>query len=143
FAFDVNEKQAKQFAQHLSEELTIPVIPVAALSAAVRQSQICVTCTTSHEPVLKASDVSPGTFIAAVGADNPEKQELHPDLMAESKIVADLIEQCLTMGDLHHAIQAGVVTRSQVHAELGEVVAGRKPGRASDDEVIVFDSTGM
>ena len=143
FAYDVNKKQAQQFAQHLSEELTVPVVPAVDLSAAVRQSQICVTCTTSHEPILRASDVSPGTFIAAVGADNPEKQELHPDLMAESKVVADLIEQCATMGDLHHAIEAGVVSRSHVHAELGEVVAGRKPGRTTDDEVIVFDSTGM
>src|SRR5215831_8177735 len=94
FAYDVKEKQAKQFAKHLSEELTVPVLPVTDLGGAVRQSQISVTCTTSHEPVLKASDVSPGTFIAAVGADNPEKQELHPDLIAESKVVADLLEQC-------------------------------------------------
>jgi alanine dehydrogenase len=143
FAYDVNEEQAKRFARHFADKLTVPVMPVTDLGVAVRQSQVCVTCTTSHEPVLRASDVSSGAFIAAVGADNPDKQELHPDLVARSKIVVDLIEQCAAMGDLHHAIEAGIVTRSHVHAELGDVVAGRKSGRTSNEEIIVFDSTGM
>jgi alanine dehydrogenase len=143
FAYDKNEDQAKRFAQELAAELAISVAAVTDLAAAARQSQICVTCTTSREPVLGFSDVAPGTFVAAVGADNPEKQELHPDLMAEAKIVADLMEQCASMGDLHHAIEAGAVTRADVYAELGEVVAGKKPGRTADEEIIVFDSTGM
>jgi alanine dehydrogenase len=143
FAYDKNEDQARQFAQVLANELALRVTAVTDLAGAVRQSQISVTCTTSHEPVLGVSDVAPGTFIAAVGADNPEKQELHPDLMAKAKIVVDLMEQCASMGDLHHAIEAGAVTRSDVHAELGEVVAGKKPGRTSNAEIIIFDSTGM
>ena len=61
----------------------IPVTAVADLAAAVRQSDICVTCTPSRQPLLGSDDVSPGTFIAAVGADDPEKQELHPSLMAK------------------------------------------------------------
>jgi ornithine cyclodeaminase/alanine dehydrogenase-like protein (mu-crystallin family) len=63
--------------------------------------------------------------------------------MARSKIVTDVLEQCAAMGDLHHALETGVVTRADVYAELGEVVAGRKRGRESDKEIIVFDSTGM
>ena len=113
------------------------------LSVAARQSDIWVTCTTSRHPLLCSDDVAPGTFIAAVGADNPEKQELHTDLMAKNKIVTDLIEQCAVMGDLHHALEAGVVARSDVYAELGEVVAGKKLGRESDEEIIIFDSNGM
>jgi ornithine cyclodeaminase/alanine dehydrogenase-like protein (mu-crystallin family) len=92
---------------------------------------------------LDHDDVAPGTFIAAVGADNPQKQELHPSLMARSKIVCDILEQCAAMGDLHHALDAGFVTRANVHAELGEIVAGKKPGRESREEVTIFDSTGM
>jgi ornithine cyclodeaminase/alanine dehydrogenase-like protein (mu-crystallin family) len=57
--------------------------------------------------------------------------------------VVDIIDQAATIGDLHHAIEAGFMTKNQVHAELGEVVAGRKPGRLSPDEIIIFDSTGM
>ncbi len=63
--------------------------------------------------------------------------------MASSTIVTDVTEQCAAFGDLHHALASGLVKREDVHAELGEVVAGRKPGRRSADEVIVFDSTGM
>ena len=143
FAHDTNDEQASRFSQDLTSDLRISVAPVSDLTAAVRQSDICVTCTTSRHPLLGADDVSPGTFIAAVGADNPQKQELHPGLMAQSKIVCDMLEQCAVMGDLHHALEAGVVTRENVHAELGEVVAGKKPGRESQEEITIFDSTGM
>jgi alanine dehydrogenase len=143
FAYDKSEEQALSFANELSEDLSIPVTWVNDLAAAVRHSDICVTCTPSRQPLLNLDDVMPGTLIVAVGADNPEKQELAPALMAESKIVADVLEQCAVMGDLHHALAAGVVTRRDVHAELGEVVAGKKPGRESEDEIVIFDSTGM
>jgi ornithine cyclodeaminase/alanine dehydrogenase-like protein (mu-crystallin family) len=86
--------------------------------------------------------VRPGTFIAAVGADNEHKQEIEPALLAQAKVVTDLTGQAACIGDLHHAVEAGVMSAADVHAELGEVVAGRKPGRTRDDEVIVFDSTG-
>jgi alanine dehydrogenase len=143
FAYDTHEKQVMQFSQDVASALRISVRPVSDLRAAVRQSDICVTCTTSRQPLLSSDDVSPGTFIAAVGADNPQKQELHPSLIASSKVVCDILEQCAAMGDLHHALDSGVVTRAHVHAELGEVVAGTKPGRESPAEITIFDSTGM
>ena len=143
FAYDTNSERAVGFSREVSEDLGIPVHPTSDLPAALRQSQICVTCTTARQAYLGVDEISPGTFIAAVGADNPEKQELHPALMAKSKIVTDVLEQCAVMGDLHHALDAGVVTKADVHAELGEVVAGKKVGRESDKEIIVFDSTGM
>jgi alanine dehydrogenase len=64
-------------------------------------------------------------------------------LMVGAKIVVDVLGQCASIGDLHHALKAGMVKRSDVHAELGDVVAGRKLGRVSDEETIIFDSTGM
>jgi ornithine cyclodeaminase/alanine dehydrogenase-like protein (mu-crystallin family) len=88
------------------------------------------------------SDVRSGTFVAAVGADNPRKQELDSGLMASGKIVVDILEQCAAIGDLHHALEAGAVTKGDVYAELGEIIVGRKPGRTSEEEVIIFDSTG-
>jgi len=145
-AYDKDRQTALQFVQELKDQKSnakISAIAVPDLAAAVRQSDICVTCTPSQEPVLGPGDVRGGTFIAAVGADNPHKQELHPALMAKSKIVCDILEQCATIGDLHHALDAGVVRRSDVHADLGEIVAGKKPGRASKDEITIFDSTGM
>ncbi len=78
-----------------------------------------------------------------MGADNPEKQELEPALLRRSKIVVDVLEQCATIGELHHALDAGLIESTAVYCELGEVVAGVKPGRTSPDEIIIFDSTGM
>ncbi len=63
--------------------------------------------------------------------------------MASSVIVVDMLEQAVTIGDLHHALAAGAVTTEDVRAELGQVVAGVRPGRRSDDEIVIFDSTGM
>jgi len=143
FAYDKNSQQAKVFADELSAELNLPITASSDLAGSVRLSDICVTCTTSHEPLIGETSVHPGLFIAAVGADNPHKQEIDTVVMATSKIVCDVIGQCATMGDLHHALSAGVVKAEQVHGELGDIVARRKPGRESAEEVIVFDSTGM
>jgi ornithine cyclodeaminase/alanine dehydrogenase len=127
----------------LSTELAIAINAVNELEAATLQSDICVTCTPSRRFYLRREYIAPGTFVAAVGADNEDKQELDPTLLAEVKVVADLVEQCATIGELHHALDQKVMTKDQVHAELGEIVAANKPGRTSSDEVIVFDSTGM
>lgn len=143
FTFDKVASRASDLAQVLASELELPVESVPELVPAVRNSDICVTCTTSNHPLLGTGDVGVGTFIAAVGADNPEKHEIHQMLLANSKIVVDVLDQCANIGDLHHALDAGVVSRSNVHAELGKIVAGKKPGRESAEEIIVFDSTGM
>ncbi|HEU4390544.1 MAG TPA: ornithine cyclodeaminase family protein [Blastocatellia bacterium] len=142
YAFDLDENQARRFADELSRELDLEIQPVSDLAKAVGVSDICVTCTPSTHYFLKREFVSPGTFIGAVGADNEHKQELEPALMAAGKIVVDLLDQCAAIGDLHHALEQGLVTKSDVHAELGDVITGKKTGRTTDDEIIIFDSTG-
>jgi alanine dehydrogenase len=142
YAWDRDASQANRFAREMNSELGIPVEAIGSPASGTTRSDICVTCTPSRQAYLMKQDVPPGAFVAAVGADGPEKQELDPALLAASKIVVDLLEQCATSGELHHALDAGLVTRAGVYAELAEVVAGRKPGRTSDDEIIVFDSTG-
>ena len=116
--------------------------PVSDLAKAVAESDIIITCTTARRYFVTRDMVRPGTFIAAVGADHEEKQEIEPQLMAHAKVVTDLTEQAAAIGDLHHAIEAGAMSRDDVHAQLGEVLAGKKPGRMSDGEIIIFDSTG-
>jgi ornithine cyclodeaminase/alanine dehydrogenase-like protein (mu-crystallin family) len=81
-------------------------------------------------------------FIAAVGADSHGKQELEPALVAGATLVVDVLEQCAEIGELQHVLAAGLRTREQVHAELADVVAGRKPGRTRGDEITIFDSSG-
>jgi alanine dehydrogenase len=142
YAFDLDHARAERFAVELSDELSIEAQAVRDLAPAARESDVCITCTPSRQFFLKREDVAPGTFIAAVGADDERKQEVDPRLFAGHKVVVDLLEQCAAIGDLHHALDQGLITRADVHAELGEVVAGKKPGRTSRDEIIIFDSTG-
>jgi ornithine cyclodeaminase/alanine dehydrogenase-like protein (mu-crystallin family) len=143
FAFDLNALAAEDLAAELSEELGMEIEPVRDLPNAIQQSDICVTCTTARDFFVRKEDVSPGTFIAAVGADDEHKQEIDPALMAAAKVVADNLEQCCAIGDTHHAIARGLMRKENVHAELSEIVAGQKAGRTTDDEIIIFDSTGV
>ena len=142
-AYDAYVAQSERFAAEMTVELGLAVHSVSDLGRSVQSSDVCVTCTPSKQPYFKKKFVRPGTFIAAVGADAPDKQELEPALLAGSKVVTDVTDQCAAFGELHHALNERVLTREQVHAELGELVAGRKPGRTSSDEITLFDSTGM
>ncbi len=126
---DVDATRAAAFAQSMNAEVEIDT-----------HADVVITCTTSKQPFLR--DLAPGTFVAAVGADNPEKSEIHPEAMRASVVVADVLEQCATIGDLRTAIAAGAMTRADVRAELGAIVAGRVTGRRNENETIVFDSTG-
>lgn len=141
-AFDSDAGRARRFADELSDELGIRVHYVSDVESAFRESSVIVTCTPSRTAFLHRADVRPGTFVAAVGADSHDKQELDPDLFPGSKVVVDHMEQCATIGDLHHALAAGVVQRSDVHAELSDVISGARVGRSNDDEITIFDSTG-
>jgi ornithine cyclodeaminase/alanine dehydrogenase-like protein (mu-crystallin family) len=126
----------------MTRELGIPVDPAPDARSASLASDVCVTCTPSREPLLFADDVRPGTFVAAVGADHPEKQELDPELLRRATVVVDIRDQCAAMGELHHALARGLLSSDAVHAELAEVVSGRKVGRRNGEETTIFDSTG-
>lgn len=134
--WDRDQVRAERFAAELDGAA------VEELKAAAASADIIVTCTSATEPFLHTAMVAPGTFIAAVGADNPAKSEISPQLMAAATIVTDVTTQCSTMGDLHHAIAAGVLTEADVHAELAEVLVGARSGRSTPQEIIIFDSTG-
>jgi ornithine cyclodeaminase/alanine dehydrogenase-like protein (mu-crystallin family) len=138
FVHDVDKERAKHYALDMTKKLGIEVVVSSRASEASRGTPIVITCTPSRQAFLK----EPASFIAAVGADNPSKSEIDPSLMRTSRVVADIVDQCAEIGDLRSAIAANVMTRDDVHAELGEIVAGRKPGRTRDDEQYIFDSTG-
>jgi alanine dehydrogenase len=142
YAFDADAAASAAYARDLAAELGLDVRAVRDHGEAVGASDVCVTCTPSRRPFLFRAQVKAGTFVAAVGADSPDKQELDPELMAAGVVVVDVLEQCARIGDLHHALEAGVLTRDDVHAELADVVTGRKPGRRSAEEITIFDSTG-
>jgi alanine dehydrogenase len=140
-AWDRDEGRAAAFAGDMAGE-EFEIEPVRDLGAATRRSDVIVTCTTSRDPFLEARFVGPGTFVAAVGADSPDKSEVDPRLMAGALVVADVLDQCAIMGDLRRAIASGLMTADDVHAELGDLVTGRMPGRTSAAQITLFDSTG-
>ena len=143
FAWDIDAAAARAFAVRMQAESGLPVEPVTALSEVTRASDVIVTCTSARVPFLGLDDVSPGCFVAAVGADNPAKSEIKPELMARATVIVDLLDQAVVMGDLHHAVAAGVTRVDDVAAELGQVVAGIRPGRQAPDQIIVFNSSGI
>lgn len=139
--FDTLPGRADELAQRVAaKQLTADVQSSAA--ACARNADIVVTSTPSRVALLDAHDVSAGCFIAAVGADSAGKQELTPQLLRRARVVPDVLAQALRMGDLQHAIAAGIMTPGDIHGELADLVAGRVPGRSSDEELFVFDSTG-
>jgi alanine dehydrogenase len=143
YAFDSDSTAAENFALTLAQELSLAIEPVRDLPSALQRSDVCITSTTAKEFFVRKEDVRPGTFIAAVGADDTHKQEIDPALMASAKVVADSLDQSCAIGDTHHAIAAGLMRKEDVHADLSEIVAGKKSGRTNDAEITIFDSTGI
>ena len=122
----------------------VKIVPVGSPKEAVSGSDVVITTTMSSSPLVKAGWVAKGTHITAMGSDSPEKQELEAKVLAEAdKVVCDSVRQCAALGELHHALEEGLMSEKDVYGELGEVLLGKKPGRESEDEVTVCDLTGI
>jgi alanine dehydrogenase len=142
FAWSIIREEAEAFASQMTGELGIDVTAASDLTQALRRSDVCITCTPSKAPFIRRADIPAGMFVAAVGSDSPDKQELDADLVADSKVVADLRMQVIAVGETHHAVKAGLMRADQIHAEIGEIIAGKVSGRTNAEEIIVYDSTG-
>lgn len=112
------------------------------LEDAVANADIILTVTTARRAYLMLEMIKPGAFVAAMGADNPDKQEIDPEVFRRARVVVDDLETCAKEGDLAHAIRAGAVTREGVVGALADLASGRAPARLSPDDVVLFDSTG-
>lgn len=143
YAFDIDPNAPQHFAAQLSRESQVDIESVRSLPSAIQSSDVVVTCTPATEFYVHKKDVAPGTFIAAVGADDSHKQEIDPKLLSSAKVVADSLEQVCSIGDTHHAIAKGLIRKEDIYAELAEIVADKKEGRVNETEIIVFDSTGV
>jgi ornithine cyclodeaminase len=110
---------------------------------AVRCADILITVTPSQAPIVMKNWVRPGTHINAMGADTVGKQELAPDLVASASVYVDAIEQAITIGECQHAFRQGLLERDHLTRTLGGLASGRLPGRARDDEITLFDGTGI
>ncbi len=106
------------------------------------EADVIITITSAHEPQLMKEWVKPGTHIACMGTDTKGKQEIDPALVAASTLFTDEIEQSITIGETQHAISAGLISSSDI-TTLGEVINKTHPGRTSEEEITLFDGTGV
>ncbi len=113
------------------------------LEQVVRGADVVVTITPARGPIVLDEWIAEGTHIAAVGADKGGDQELDPKILQRARIFVDDIRQCRTDGEINVPLAQGLITEDDVAGEIGEVITGRKPGRTSDSEITVFDSTGI
>ena len=104
---------------------------------------ILVTTTPSRRAVVRESWIKPGTHINAIGADAKGKQELESNLTKKAKVVVDDIAQAVHSGEVNVPISEGVLKPEEIHAQIGEILTGKKPGRISEMEITIFDSTGL
>jgi ornithine cyclodeaminase/alanine dehydrogenase-like protein (mu-crystallin family) len=132
---------AQEFARDMEKELGVPFVVASSSQELCGSANVIFTQTPGSEPVLQRDWLQPGTTIIASGSDQPTKQELPVDVLKASKYVSDLTKQTAAVGELRSALQAAVMTKEDVYAELGELVNG-KPGRVNDQELIVVDLTG-
>lgn len=110
---------------------------------AVENADIIVTATPSEEAIVPKEWILPSVHINAIGADTIGKQELDPKIFEHAKVVVDCTKQCIVMGETQHAFHLGVINENSIHAELGEIIYGLKAGRESENEVTLFDATGL
>ena len=139
-----DEAKVSAYCREMEAKHGVPVVPAKTVEQAVRGSDLVVTSTPATTPIVRADWVGPGMHITAVGSDGPDKQELEVAVLAKAdKVVADRLEQCAALGEIHHALVAGALRREDVYAELGEIAAGIKRGRESDEEITIADLTGV
>jgi alanine dehydrogenase len=142
-AFDVDPEATARLLKEIAD-LGLETEAVGGPEEACAGVDILVTCTPARQPFIQGRWIRKGMHVASVGADMPHKRELRPDVYRRAgKWVTDLVNQALITGEIADAIEQGAIGEGSLHATLGEIVAGHKPGRERDEEITIFKSTGM
>ena len=135
--------KAESSASRLSQRLNIPVKVCDSVQAATANADIIVTTTPAHKPLLLAEHVKPGQHITSMGSDAEHKNEIDPLIIAEkASYFCDRLSQVQALGELHHAIQQGMVEPTASFPEIGQVIAQQAPGRVDTDQITLCDLTG-
>jgi len=144
--YDIVPETAKAFAEEAMKTYSKGVKTIKAVSEpkeAVSGMDIVVTCTPSRKPIVKDSWVSKGQHFNCIGADAPGKEEMDPAILKRAKVVIDDWEQARHSGEINVPISLGLFSEKDVYGNIGDIVAGKKPGRTSHDEITIFCSTGL
>ncbi len=108
----------------------------------MREADVIISITSSFNAILKAEQVSPGTHIACMGTDTKGKQEVDPRLLVTADVFTDEVAQSVTFGEAQHAVAQGLISKANVQ-EIGAVINGTIAGRSTDDQITLFDGTGV
>jgi alanine dehydrogenase len=142
-AWDRDPVSLAKYKADIESEFGIPVFMANSKKEAVEQADILITTTRGTGAVVEAGWVKPGTHIVAIGADAPGKQEFDPEIFRNAKVVVDSLVQCVEKGETQNPLKSNIITQDDIYAEIGEILLGKKPGRENDEEITIFDSTGM
>jgi ornithine cyclodeaminase/alanine dehydrogenase len=143
WVYDPDAEAASRFAREMSRRLDLEVAVASGPSEAARADILC-TATTSPRPVFDGRQVREGAHVNAIGSHTPEARELDGELIRRARLVGDSREACFReSGDIVLPLREGLIGEGHFHAELGEIVSGRKPGRLSAREITVFKSNGL
>ncbi|PDS59927.1 ornithine cyclodeaminase family protein [Rhizobium anhuiense] len=142
-AWDSTPETLSKYKMDIESEFGISVIVANSKKEAVEQADILITTTRGKGSLVEAAWVKPGTHIVAIGTDQQGKQELDPEIFRNAKVVVDSIAQCTEKGETWHPLNKNVISRDDIHGEIGEILLGKKPGRENNIEVTIFDATGM
>jgi ornithine cyclodeaminase len=143
-AWSIDPAGLELYCEEMRDAHGLEAIAASCAEDVCRAADILITATPSRAPMVRAEWLRPGMHITAVGSDTPGKQELDAACLARADIVVvDRLAQCARFGELSHALAAGLMRETDVWAQLGEVVAGRKMGRTSDDQITICDLTGV
>ncbi len=141
---DSNVQARRRFADQMSKALGVPIEPVADARAAVEMADVIITATRASKPLLRGKWLRPGAHVNAVGAHSPHARELDTEAIRRAKVVTDQASACLAQaGDLILPIQEGAISEEHIHADLGQIIAGLKPGREDEGEITLFKSVGL
>jgi len=143
-AWSIDADGLARYCRELAERFGVDAEAASSAEAVVAAADIVLTTTPARAPLVDSAWLRPGVHITAVGSDGPGKQELDPRCLSIADlVVTDRTSQCVRLGELQHAVAAGLMRADGVHAELGQVVAGLKPGRTTDRQITVVDLTGV
>ena len=144
YVYDVVDEAVTKFIEEMSTKLSLEVVRANSPDHLLDEADIICTATSSPTPIFDGNKVRKGTHINAIGSHTPNARELDTAIIKRSKIIADSYQACLSeAGDIMIPIQEGAIDKSHMHAELGEIVIGKKPSRADDKEITLFKSNGL
>jgi len=142
--YDIDRSKMLDFKNSFKDTFDEKIMLESSVDDIVRASDVIITATTSKVPFIIKTMVKPGTHISAIGAYTPDMAEIEAQLIADSKLVVDSREAALQeAGDIIQAIRLGLMTEDKIYAEIGEIIAGKKEGRISSDEITIFKSVGL